>query len=106
MGAVAGTDHGAAAPMVLIGPPALNGGLHGDHPDMGSTILPADNLAMTTDLRRVYQSVLQQWLGDPDPNYVGIVRALARVVQQLGISSMRAMGALSPWRGPSLRMRV
>jgi uncharacterized protein (DUF1501 family) len=69
---VAGTDHGAAAPMLLIGPSTgLVPGVHGDHPDMGSVLLPADNLAMTTDLRRVYQSILQQWLGDPDPNYAG-----------------------------------
>lgn len=78
VGAVAGTDHGAAAPLFLIGPPGAgaNGaslvpGLHGDHPDMGTAILPADNLAMTTELRRVYQAVLQQWLGDPDPTYEG-----------------------------------
>ena len=69
---VAGTDHGAAAPMLLIGPgTGLVPGLHGDHPDLGSVALPADNLTMTTDLRRVYQAILQQWLGDPDPNYSG-----------------------------------
>jgi uncharacterized protein (DUF1501 family) len=70
-----GTDHGAAAPMLLVGPPpALVGsglprlvpGLHGDHPDMGSTVLPADNLGMTVDLRTVYQAVLTKWINDPD----------------------------------------
>jgi len=73
---VAGTDHGAAGPLFLIGPPTdvsatkhVGAGLHGDHPDMGSVALPADNLAMTTDVRRVYQAVLQQWLNDPDPLY-------------------------------------
>lgn len=67
----AGTDHGAAGPVFLFGPPArsslLVGGLHGEHPDMGSMTLPADDLAMTTDLRSVYSSVLASWLGDPDP---------------------------------------
>jgi hypothetical protein len=24
---------------------------------------------MTTDLRRVYQAVLERWLGDPDPAF-------------------------------------
>ena len=73
---VAGTDHGAAAPVVLVGPPpapgartALVAGLHGDHPNMGSVAAPADNLEMTTDLRSVFQSVLGSWLGDPDPLY-------------------------------------
>lgn len=72
-GAGSGTDHGAASPMFLIGPPAaaspLVGGVHGDHPDMGSVALPADNLTMTTDLRRVYESVLTNWLHNPDPLY-------------------------------------
>jgi uncharacterized protein (DUF1501 family) len=68
---VAGTDHGAAAPVVLIGPPSsmLVPGLHGDHPNMGTTIATADNLAMTTDVRHLYQAVLQSWLRSPDPLY-------------------------------------
>jgi uncharacterized protein (DUF1501 family) len=69
-----GTDHGAAAPMLLVGPPPpvsgsgavrLVPGLHGDHPGMGTTTLPADNLAMTTDVRSVYQAVLTRWIDDP-----------------------------------------
>jgi uncharacterized protein (DUF1501 family) len=74
-GQVAGTDHGAAGPLFLIGPaPGANKvglvpGLHEDHPAMGSPTLPADNLVMTTELRRVYQAVLQSWLTNPDPGY-------------------------------------
>jgi len=72
-----GTDHGAAGPLFIVGPPAtsrvsryrLVPGLHGEHPKMGTTIAPADNLDMTTDVRSVYQSVLQDWLGNPDPSY-------------------------------------
>jgi uncharacterized protein (DUF1501 family) len=69
-----GTDHGAAAPMLFVGPtPPVPGsgmtglvpGLHGDHPDMGTTALPADNLGMTTDVRSVYQAVLTKWINDP-----------------------------------------
>ena len=74
--AAAGTDHGAAAPLFLIGPPGgggraprLTAGIHGDHPNMGTPTLPADNLAMTTDLRHVYEAVLQHWLSDTDPLY-------------------------------------
>lgn len=66
-----GTDHGTSSPVLLVGP--ANGrlvpGVHGDHPDLGTPLLPADNLSMTTDLRSLYQAVLQQWLGDPDPSY-------------------------------------
>jgi uncharacterized protein (DUF1501 family) len=68
-----GTDHGAAAPMLFVGPPPAAGtgavtlvpGLHSDHPDMGTTVLPADNLMQTTDVRSVYQAVLTKWLNDP-----------------------------------------
>jgi uncharacterized protein (DUF1501 family) len=69
-----GTDHGAAAPLFLIGPPpplpgsgapALVPGLHGDHPTMGTVALPADNLTMTTDIRTIYQAVLKNWINDP-----------------------------------------
>lgn len=74
---VAGTDHGAAGPLFIVGPPAgakasgtrLTPGLHGDHPKMGTTRAPADNLVMTTDVRSVYQSVLEDWLHNPDPGY-------------------------------------
>lgn len=84
----AGTDHGAAAPVFVIGPspdvPAANGvrltpGLHGDHPDMGSVALPADNLNMTVDLRRLYQSALEGWLGNPDPDYSSGYQPLANL---------------------------
>jgi uncharacterized protein (DUF1501 family) len=68
-----GTDHGAAGPMLLVGPPAVAGSgvdrlvprLHGDHPDVGTTTLPADNLGLTTDVRSVYQAVLTHWIADP-----------------------------------------
>ena len=75
-GGGAGTDHGAAAPVFLLGPNGrgatgkrLGAGLHGDHPPLGSTAAPADNLGMTMDLRRVYQSVLTDWLANPDPMF-------------------------------------
>lgn len=64
----AGTDHGAAAPMFVIGP-TVNGGLHGEHPSLGTTKLAADNLAMTVDVRRVYRTILEDVLHDPDPLY-------------------------------------
>jgi uncharacterized protein (DUF1501 family) len=74
-GAGAGTDHGAASPVLMVGPKGRIGpGLHGEHPSLGTTALPADNLVMTTDLRRVYQSVLAQWLRDPDPMYASYQR--------------------------------
>ncbi|HVF04144.1 MAG TPA: DUF1501 domain-containing protein [Frankiaceae bacterium] len=77
-----GTDHGAAAPMFLVGPPPaaagsgmrrLVPGLHRDHPSLGTVLSPAVNLMPTTDFRNVYQSVLTGWLGTAgDPAFVGV----------------------------------
>jgi uncharacterized protein (DUF1501 family) len=56
-----GTDHGAANVMFLAGKP-VKGGHYGEMPSL--TALDAgDNLAYTTDFRRVYATVMQGWLG-------------------------------------------
>jgi uncharacterized protein (DUF1501 family) len=57
-----GTDHGSAAPLFIFGTP-VTGGLYGQRPDLGN--LDDDNLIFTTDFRRVYATVLEQWLGVP-----------------------------------------
>jgi len=54
-----GTDHGAAAPMFLLGR-AVRPGLHGAHPDLRR--LDAGDLRWTVDFRSVYQGVLTDWL--------------------------------------------
>ncbi len=56
-----GTDHGAAAPLILIGDP-LKGGLYGSEPsltDLDST----GNLKYSVDFRSVYQEILSSHLG-------------------------------------------
>ncbi len=60
-----GTDHGAAAPMFLVGK-RLKGGLYGDPPDLRH--LDSNNdLRMQLDFRRVY-AIMLEWLGtDPEP---------------------------------------
>jgi uncharacterized protein (DUF1501 family) len=59
----AGTDHGAAAPMFLLGG-KIKGGLHGAHPSLIELI--DGDLRFTVDFRSVYAAVLQDWLGtDP-----------------------------------------
>lgn len=55
-----GTDHGAAAPMFLAGG-RVRGGLIGPHP--GLTDLDGDSPRPHTDFRRVYATLLDQWLG-------------------------------------------
>jgi uncharacterized protein (DUF1501 family) len=58
-----GTDHGTATPMFVIGK-GVRGGFHGQHPSL--TDLDDGNLRMTTDFRRVYATMITQWLGYDD----------------------------------------
>ncbi len=63
-----GTDHGVAAPMFLLGT-GIRGGLHGKHPDLERLV--DGDLAMTTDFRQVYATVLDGWLGAPSEKVLG-----------------------------------
>lgn len=58
-----GTDHGTATPMFVLGK-HVKGGLHGRHPSL--TDLDAGNLRMTTDFRRVYATLIKEWMGYED----------------------------------------
>ena len=58
-----GTDHGTAAPVLMIGP-SVKGGYYGDAPSL--TDLDQGDLKFTTDFRSVYATVLGSVLGlDP-----------------------------------------
>ena len=56
-----GTDHGAANVMFLAGKP-VNGGHYGELPSL-TALDEGDNLAFTTDFRRVYATAIERWLG-------------------------------------------
>ncbi|HLH69698.1 MAG TPA: DUF1501 domain-containing protein [Candidatus Dormibacteraeota bacterium] len=59
-----GTDHGTAAPLLLIGGP-VRGGLYGEAPSL-TELDATDNLRYTVDFRSVYQEILGPYLGaDP-----------------------------------------
>jgi uncharacterized protein (DUF1501 family) len=59
-----GTDHGAASPMYLLGK-KVKGGFYGTFPSL--TELDANgNLEMTCDFRRVYATVIREWMGFAD----------------------------------------
>jgi len=64
----AGTDHGTAAPMFLLGAP-VKGGLYGEQPRLST--LDNGNLKFTTDFRSVYASVLQGYLKAPASDLLG-----------------------------------
>jgi uncharacterized protein (DUF1501 family) len=72
-----GTDHGSSGPVFLIGD-RVNGGFYGDQPSL-SKLIDGD-LAVTTDFRDVYSSILEKVLGAPSEkilaNWKGRVTAL------------------------------
>jgi uncharacterized protein (DUF1501 family) len=63
-----GTDHGAAAPVFVVGPVAKPG-LIGAHPSLDD--LDDGDLKFHTDFRRVYASMLGDWLGCKPEAIVG-----------------------------------
>jgi uncharacterized protein (DUF1501 family) len=56
-----GTDHGAAAPMFLIGS-HIKSGLLGAEPSLAPADLQDGDIKYNTDFRSVYASILQDWL--------------------------------------------
>jgi uncharacterized protein (DUF1501 family) len=63
-----GTDHGAAAPMFVLGG-AVKPGLFGKYPSL--TDLDHGDLKFSTDFRSVYGTVLDQWLKAPSQVVLG-----------------------------------
>jgi len=62
-----GTDHGTATPMFVIGK-NVRGGFYSKHPSL--TDLDDGNMKMTTDFRRVYSTMIKEWLGYDDTKAV------------------------------------
>jgi uncharacterized protein (DUF1501 family) len=63
-----GTDHGTAAPMMLVGG-KVNAGLVGKHPSL--TDLDFANLKFSIDFRQVYATILDKWLGVASKDVLG-----------------------------------
>jgi uncharacterized protein (DUF1501 family) len=63
-----GTDHGAAAPMFVLGG-AVKAGLFGEYPSL--TDLDHGDLKFNTDFRGVYGTVLDRWLKAPSEKVLG-----------------------------------
>ena len=57
-----GTDHGTSGPMFIVGE-KVNGGFYGDQPSLKNLI--NGDLAVTTDFRDVYATILESLLKSP-----------------------------------------
>ncbi len=63
-----GTDHGTSGPMFLIGN-SVKGGFYGDQPSLKNLV--KGDLAVTTDFRDVYATVLEKVLKSPSDPTIG-----------------------------------
>jgi len=63
-----GTDHGSAAPLLLVGG-KVKAGVVGKHPSL--TELEQGNLKHHTDFRQVYAAILDKWLGVASKDVLG-----------------------------------
>jgi uncharacterized protein (DUF1501 family) len=66
--ASAGTDHGTAAPVFVLGA-SVKAGLHGPYPELDK--LEDGDPKHAIDFRRVYAALLQTWLGVPADKVLG-----------------------------------
>lgn len=55
-----GTDHGAAAPLIVFGD-AIQGGVLGTNPVISTSTSVDDNIPMQYDFRSVYATILEKW---------------------------------------------
>ncbi|HEV2390950.1 MAG TPA: DUF1501 domain-containing protein [Verrucomicrobiae bacterium] len=74
-----GTDHGAAAPLFMIGK-KLQAGLLGTFPSLAPGDLFQGDIRYTVDFRSVYASVLENWLKTPSVPILGRQFPLLHVV--------------------------
>lgn len=65
----AGTDHGTAGPMFILGGAIKGRTFYGQPPDLGS--LSEGDLRFTTDFRSVYTTVIEDWLRVPADGILG-----------------------------------
>ena len=65
----AGTDHGTAAPMFIVGTP-VSKGIYGEPPSL-TNLDQNGNLKYTIDFRSVYATVLDRWMGASSKDVLG-----------------------------------
>jgi uncharacterized protein (DUF1501 family) len=90
----AGTDHGTASPLLVIGD-HVRGGLHSTQPSL-TDLDDNGNLKNHTDFRAVYASILHTWLGADDQALLGRTYAAPALFASPPAAPMTA-GDKSSW---------
>ena len=85
----AGTDHGAGGLMMVAGS-GVRGGLASQWPGCTDANLLKGNLAIPTNFRSVYGSIVGEWLGD-DPQAVLGAAAIPPLVRGDGLSGTKVL---------------
>ncbi|HEY2720082.1 MAG TPA: DUF1501 domain-containing protein, partial [Chitinophagaceae bacterium] len=67
-----GTDHGAAAPLIMFGK-HVKKGILGESPDIPADIQVVNNIPFQYDFRSVYSSILQQWFCVKEPELTDVL---------------------------------
>jgi uncharacterized protein (DUF1501 family) len=65
-----GTDHGEAAPLFVIGG-RVKPGFHGTFPNLAPSKLRRGDVPYSTDFRRLYATMLRDWLKADDVKVLG-----------------------------------
>ncbi len=65
-----GTDHGAAAPQLIIGTP-VQGGIVGEYPSLTDLNPDRPDVKYSIDFRSVYATILENWLGADSREILG-----------------------------------
>ena len=76
-----GTDHGAAAPIFVVGKP-VKGGVFGEQPSLTRTV-DAGNLQYNVDFRSVYQTLIRDWLNADPASVLGASFPELPIIQTL-----------------------
>ncbi|MDX1372929.1 MAG: DUF1501 domain-containing protein, partial [Nitrososphaeraceae archaeon] len=89
-----GTDHGAAAPIIVFGN-KVRGEIIGDDPIISRSTTYADNLPMQFDYRQVYSSLMQQWLGKNEAEATEVLLKEFDSIPIIGESVLKSKKPLS-----------
>ena len=96
-----GTDHGAAAPLLVFGSQA-NPIVHGANPQLPANAGVNDNVAMQVDFRSIYTSILQDWFQVPQSTLVQLFGQSFPYVPVIKQKALATAGGTNPVVGFSL----
>jgi uncharacterized protein (DUF1501 family) len=97
----AGTDHGAAAPLLLFGSCAKSGIL-GRNPEIAREVEPQEGVPMQYDFRDVYGSVLMDWFDFPEADVRALLYPQFRRLPIIGCGALST--SVDPWPEESVAL--